>query len=136
MGLLEKRAIKAYEEEVFANYANEINGIADYKIEIEVKWDTLAVPDSTHLYNEGFRKVYFLPIIKSLTEIAQDDLGKEALKSTLKKIIIKNEEGIYSASNAYNFSNGILVVDHEPFTNMDNITERSEVLTKLLISKM
>ncbi len=63
-------------------------------------------------------------------------MGKEALKEVLKKVIIKNEGGIYYASGAYSFNSGVLTINHEPFSNIDNITERSEELGKLLMKNL
>jgi hypothetical protein len=136
MGLLEKRALLAFQENEYKTLITEINSIAGYTIDIEVNWDSLAEEDYTQMYPEGFTKVYFTPIIDAFKEITIDDLGKEALKATLKKIVIKNEGDIYSASYAYVFSNGVLTIDHKPFTNIDNIEERSKELASLLMKQM
>jgi hypothetical protein len=63
-------------------------------------------------------------------------MGKEALKEVLKKVIVKNEGGFYSASSAYAFADGVLTIDHQPFNNIDNITERSTVLGELLMKNL
>lgn len=136
MGLLEKRAVKEYQDNKYNALVSEINQIAGYEIEFDVKWDTLAVNDHSHLFEEGFTKVYFMPVINALKEITKDDLGKEALKETLKKIIVKNEEGISYYESAYSYSEKVLTIDHEPFTNMDNVSDRSNFLVEFLSSKM
>jgi hypothetical protein len=132
MGLLEKRAIKAFQEGSYLNLVKEINSIAGYELVFDVKWDSLAVDEYSHLYDEGFTKVYFTPIITALKEITVDDLGKDALKGALKKVVIKNENNIYYGDYAYSFDGGILTIDHSPNSNIDNISERSESLAKLL----
>jgi hypothetical protein len=63
-------------------------------------------------------------------------MGKEALKEALKKVVIKNEGGFVYGSNAYSFSNGVLTIDHVPFSNVDNITERSTELGALLMKNL
>jgi hypothetical protein len=136
MGLIEKRAIKAFQDTKYPGLVTEINTIAGFPIEFEVKWDTMAVADYTHMYDEGFTKVYFTPVINAFKEITTDDLGKDALKATVKKIVIKNEGNIYSAGYAYSFDNGVLTIDHEPFSNIDDIDQRSQELVKFLSSKM
>ena len=93
MGLLEKRTLKEFQEGNYLKLIKEINTIAGYEIVFDVKWDTIALEGSSSLYNEGFTNVYFIPIINALKEITSDTLGKEALKNTLKKIVIKNENG-------------------------------------------
>lgn len=132
MGLLERRAIKAFQEGNYQNLVKEINTIAGYNLQFDVQWDTLALEEYSHLYDEGFTKVYFTPIINALKEITTDDLGKDALKNALKKVVIKNENNISYSDNAYKFEGGTLSVDHSPVSNIDNISERSESLTKLL----
>ncbi|MFT3701164.1 MAG: hypothetical protein QM802_02280 [Agriterribacter sp.] len=136
MGLIEKRAIKAFQDTAYVNLVKEINTIAGYPVEFDVKWETLADPDYPHMYEEGFTKVYFTPVINALKEITVDDLGKEALKETLKKIVITNEKDIYYGCYAYAYDNGTLTIDHKPFTNIDDITDRSNELVKFLSSKM
>lgn len=136
MGLLERRAVKAFQDGSYQSLTSEINTIAGYPIEFEVNWDTLAQEEYTHIYDEGFTKVYFTPLINALKEITIDDMGKEALKDTLKKVVIKNEGGIYYGSSAYTFNGGVLTIDHQPFSNIDNITERSEELSKLLMKNL
>ncbi len=132
MGLIEKRAIKAFQEGSYINLVKEINTIAGYELVFDVKWDSLAAEEYAHLYEESFNKVYFTPLIAALKEITSDDLGKEALKSTLKKVVIKNDNNIYYAESAYSFDGGTLTIDHSPISNIDNINERSEYLTKML----
>lgn len=136
MGLQERRAVKAFQDGVYQNLTTEINTVAGYSLEFEVNWDTLALEEYSHLYEEGFTKVYFTPLINALKEITIDDMGKEALKEALKKIVIKNEAGNYYGSTAYAFSGGVLTIDHQPFSNIDNITERSEELSKLLMKNL
>lgn len=136
MGLLERRAVKAFQDGSYQSLTNEINTLAGYPIEFEVNWDTLAQEEYTHLYDEGFTKVYFTPLINAIKEITIDDMGKEALKEALKKVVIKNEGEIYYGSKAYTFDGGVLTIDHQPFSNMDNISERSEELSKLLMKNL
>src|SRR5690349_23914181 len=97
MGLAEKRALKEFQDKSYKQLTSEINKLAGYNIEFDIKWDNIALADYTHLYEEGFSKVYFEPIIGALKEITSDDMGKEALKETLKKVVIKNEGDIYYA---------------------------------------
>jgi hypothetical protein len=136
MGLQEKRALKAFQEGNYQQLTSEINTLAGYPIEFEVNWDTLALDEYAALYEDCFPKVYFTPLINAIKEIAADDMGKEALKEILKKIVIKNEGGYYSAGSAYSFQSGVLTVDHQPFNNVDNITERSTVVGELLMKNL
>lgn len=136
MGLQEKRAIAAFQEKEFVNLIKELNTAAGYEPEIAVNWDTLAIEDYGHLYDEGFTKVYFEPLINALKEITADDLGKEALKETLQKIIIKNGNNFGSAKSAYSFADGVLTIDHSPITNINDVAERTKYLVQFLSAKM
>lgn len=136
MGLLEKRALKAFQEDNYQKLLSEINTLAGYTIEFDIKWDNITKDDYAAMYDEAFTKVYFTPFIEALKEITADDMGKEALQETLKKVVIKNEGGFVYGSTAYSFSDGVLTIDHEPFSNIDNITERSMELGKLLMKNL
>jgi hypothetical protein len=132
MGLLEKRALKTFQDENYQKLTSEINTLAGYPIEFDVKWPTLALDEKASIYEEGFTKVYFTPLIEAIKGIVTDDMGKEALKEALKKVVIKNEGDHVYGSNAYSFDAGVLTIDHQPFSNIDNVTERSMELSKLL----
>jgi hypothetical protein len=137
MGLLEKRAVKAFQEGSYKKLTDEINSLAGYTIEFEINWDSLAEDDSADKYDECFTKVYFTPLITAVKEIAADDMGKEALKEVLKKVVIKNEGGYIYGSSAYKFGNGVLTIDHQPFTNVDNgLAERSTELAAILMKNL
>jgi hypothetical protein len=136
MGLQERRAVKAFQDDSYQKLTGEINTLAGFPIEFEVNWDTIALDDYSHMYEESFPKVYFTPLINAVKEITLDDMGKEALKESLKKVIIKNEAGNVYGSTAYAFNGGVLTIDHQPFSNIDNITERSEELSKLLMKNL
>jgi hypothetical protein len=136
MGLQEKRAIKAFQEGSYKKLTDEINAQAGYAIEYDVNWDTLALDEMADYYDDSFTKVYFTPVLLSVKEIAADDMGKEALKETLKKIVIKNEAGNVYGSSAYSFSQGVLTIDHQPCTNIENVNERTTELTDLLMKQM
>ena len=136
MGLLEKRALKTFQDDSYPKLTSEINTLAGYALEFEVNWDTLALDEKASIYEESFSKVYFIPLVNAIKEISADEMGKEALKEALKKVVIKNEAGNVYGSNAYSFNEGVLTIDHQPFSNIDNITERSMELSKLLMKNL
>ncbi|GAA3952108.1 hypothetical protein GO495_12365 [Chitinophaga oryziterrae] len=137
MGLLEKRAVKAFQDGSYKKLTDEINAITGYTIEFEVNWDSLAEEGSADKYEDAFTMVYFTPLVSAVKEIAADDMGKEALKDALKKVIIKNEGGYIYGSSAYKFSNGVLTIDHQPCTNVDNgLAERTTELAAILMKNL
>ncbi len=136
MGLLEKRGIAAFQDNHFVKIVEEVNQLAGFNLELDVKWEHLAVEDYAHFYEEGFVKVYFTPIIGALKDITSDEMGKKALKEVLHKIIITNEKGQSSLPNALSFSDGVLTFDHHPITNLDYYEERTNELSKFLMKLM
>lgn len=136
MGLTEKRAVKAFQENDFISLVKEIHAIAGYELQWDVDWDSLAIENYADLYNEGFTQVYFEPLEAALKEIAADDMGRKALGETLKKVVIKNESDFGSPDGAYSFVDGVLIIDHSPITNISDVAQRTKHLLQLLSSKM
>jgi hypothetical protein len=132
MGLEERRAIKTFQESVFPGFVKEIRVFASCPVEVD--WDSLAKNDEgvgVELWSEYFEKVYFRPLITALKDLARDNLGKEALSAGLKKIEICNKSD-NCGSSAISFENGVLKIDHKSFTNVDDVSERSEIIVSCL----
>jgi hypothetical protein len=137
MGLIEKRAIKNFQDTKFLEQEKEINTITGYPIEFQVEWDTLAAADYADKYEEYFTNVYFQPIIDAFKVITADDMGKEALKEMLQKIYIKNDGTVTSEVRAYSFESGVLTVNHDPVVNAYRVDDNmAKTLIELLSSKM
>ncbi|MDP5231849.1 MAG: hypothetical protein NWQ38_15755 [Cellulophaga sp.] len=132
MGLAERRIAKDFQENEYQAFLKEIQEIVGKEITVEVSWDTLSVDGMSHLYKECWPQVYFQPLTQALKSICEDEMGKEAIADELQKIIIKNEEGISSESRWASFSDKILVLDHKPTTNINQIDARANKLQKLL----
>lgn len=132
MGLAERRAIKAFQDNNLPGYTSEIHALVGAEVPIEVSWDQLAKADYADSYAEFFRKVYFQPLIDSLKAIAIDDMGKDALKGGLKKIVLCNSKDTYTADYAMSFADGVVTIDHDSCTNVDYVDERTAALTKAL----
>lgn len=134
MGLAEKRAAKEFQEKRYPQLKQDIDAAAKFGVEVEVKWDQLATDDQAHLYDECWPKVYFKPLIEALKAITVDDLGREALQGALKKILIRNEGQISYGDRMAHFSTteGLLVLDHKPTTNVDDVKDRTKGIQKTL----
>lgn len=128
MGLAEKRAIAAFQETNFPQFQQKIESAAGFAVPLEVKWEKLGSDGYAEKYNEFFSRVYFEPLISALSTIGADKMGKDALKSGLKKIVITNDNGYYSPGKAISFANGVLTIDHEPHSNVDNVGERTSAI--------
>jgi hypothetical protein len=132
MGLAERRAAKNFETNFFPQLKKQIDTAAHFEVPVEVRWDTLSSEDQAHMYEECWPKVYFQPLIEAIKRICIDDMGQEALKGSLKKIVIQNTNGTYSGERWAHFADGVLTLDHEPTTNVDSIDDRTNGLTQVL----
>ncbi|WP_196888798.1 hypothetical protein [Aureivirga sp. CE67] len=132
MGLKEKRAIKNFQENNFETLKSELIDTLGFDVPVEVEWETLAKDGNVDLYDEAIPAIYFQPQIETFKDICQDDMGKEAMQEVLKKIVIKNENDIWSARDWAKFEDGILTLDHETTTNIGNVEDRVYYLKELI----
>jgi hypothetical protein len=134
MGLAERRAAKEFETNRYPSLKAQVIQAAGFEVPIEVHWETLSTDEQSHLYDDCWPKVYFAPLIEALKSITRDDIGKEALKGGLKKIVIQNRAGTYYGDRMAQWEkgSGTLTLDHEPCTNVDNVKERTDGITKAL----
>ena len=127
MGLAERRAIKAFQDNRLPALRQAIDAVAGFSVELEVDWDSVATPDYAHLYDEAFTKVYFDPLVEALKGITIDDLGKDALKAGLKKVVIKDE-----GSSWPTLESGVLTLRYPAVANLDYGDERRKTIQDLL----
>ena len=131
MGLAERRATKDFQDKHFPDLRNEIQKEAGFPVPIEIAWEQLSVEGQTDYYKEAWTEVFFKPVIDALRQIGRDEMGKDALKSGLKKIEFRNSSGNYSPHNAITFTNGAVVIDHE-LSNVGDTKDRTKYLVELI----
>jgi hypothetical protein len=124
MGLAERRATKAFIDNMFPSYRKQIQDLVGFEVPIEVQWTFLAVDDKAPTYEDDWPKMYFRPLLEALRAVTSDDIGKEGLQQELKRIIIQNSTGNYSCDRWASFRNGVLTLDHDPHTNVDYVEDR------------
>ncbi|MBN9413813.1 hypothetical protein ABS71_16025 [bacterium SCN 62-11] len=127
MGLAERRASKAFQDDSYPGLKQELDAAAHKNVLVEVDWDSLAVEDYSANYQEWWPKVYFMPLIEAFKSIAFDDMGREALASGLKKVVIRN-----SGSSEASFQDGVLTLDYSSVSNVDYWEDRKNTWLKLL----
>jgi hypothetical protein len=132
MGLLEQRAVKAFREYVYPRLEKEIQRCAGFDVPIEVDWHALAERGTAHLYPGHFTNVYFLPLIYALGQITIDDLGCDALRQKLTRIVVTNSSGNFQSTGMAMFDDGVLTIDHVPHSNVNDIGPRVLALVQLL----
>lgn len=127
MGLAERRAAKEFQDKHYPQLKQKIDAAAGQPVMVEVDWDSLQLSDASQLYNVAWPKVYFEPLAEALKKIAADDLGRQALKEKLGKIIVRN-----SGHKGATFAGGELIIDYEPITNIDYPKERQRDIENAL----
>jgi hypothetical protein len=126
MGLAERRAIKDFQDNVLPGWHKKINDAAGIEVPLEIDWESLGIEDETHLYNECWPKVFFVPLVEAFKSVARDDMGKEALREGLKKVIVKHNPDVYSGdTGSYAiFKAGVLALEHAAHSNVDYVDDR------------
>jgi hypothetical protein len=127
MGLTERRAVKAFSEGKFLQLKQDIDQAAGFDVPMAVNWDSLAADDCAHLYEEAFTKVYFRPLLDAIKGVCVDDLGKEALKSGLKQVVIED-----SGSSWPTFHSGVLTLPFYAVSNLDDWLDRKKSIQAVL----
>jgi hypothetical protein len=119
MGLAERRAIKIFQEGKYTKLKEEIDRVAGFEVDMDINWDSLGKEGYAEYYEEYLPKVYFRPLIDALKGVCVDDLGREALREGLKKVVLADED-------EYNptFVGGKLMLHFGSTTYIDDVTDR------------
>lgn len=120
MGLKEKKAARDFEKNRFDSLKRQIFEAAKFEFEIDVNWDTLAIDDYAHLFDQTWPLIYFEPTIKAFKELCSDEFSQEAIQSDLKKLIIQNYGNVHNANHFATYSKGVLTLNHSPILNAAN----------------
>jgi hypothetical protein len=131
MGLAERRSAERFKNEDYPGWKSRIDEAAGFEITIDVAWDELAVPDYADRYAEYFPAVYFQPLLDALGAIGADDMGKDALREGVSKIVVKNS-GQYFSPTGFTFADGVLTLDHMSDSNTHHVEERTKAIQALL----
>ena len=104
MGLAEKRWAADKKKTDQAAFATQIKSTLGFDVPIEIDWDGFSenLDDVQYITHES----YGLPnLVKALTTITVDDIGKEAIKGALKKIVITRGK---SDDTSFSFEGGVI----------------------------
>jgi hypothetical protein len=133
MGLAERRAAERWKNDYYPDWKARIDQAAGFDVPIEVSWEQLAEDDYADSYAEFFPQVYFQPLVLALSAITVDDMGKNAIRDGLSKIVIKNS-GEYGSTSGITFRNGVLTINHRPHVNVHYYEERAKAIQQNLES--
>jgi hypothetical protein len=87
MGLIEKRLIKQGQEEWVPEAQKELRGLTTSEQTYEVDWDSFSTDEAAlnNVRNQGLRRIN-----AAFRVVCADDLGKEAVKEQVTKVVVRN----------------------------------------------
>jgi hypothetical protein len=127
MGLAERRKIKELQDDVLPGRVKEIEEICGAPIPYEVDWES---------FSDDLEGLNFMDNISchrlnmALRVICQDDMGKEAIRETVKKVKLKNVKGI--GDKSLGFSDGALDMHCAYAQKMDGAFSDNEIRDLLM----
>jgi hypothetical protein len=130
--LEERRTAKTFQTDKFPKLKADVLAAAGFDVPMEIDWKALSLVGSARLFDDSWPKIYFTPLIGALKAITADDMGKEALKGALKKVVITNTGNNSSPNSAIKFTSGTLSIDHLPTSNVGDIKGRQDGIQKIL----
>lgn len=137
LNLAERRAVAAYQENIYADQLQQITRAAGFDVAVDVEWETLALPDQAAHYSrpDFWTDIFFTPLVKALSAVTADVMGREALQGSLKSITLKFDEETAPSmafENGVHFENSGLTINFRPFANSDHIEERARAIQNAL----
>jgi hypothetical protein len=127
MGLAERRKIKELQDDVLPGRVKEIDEICGAPIPYEVDWES---------FSDDLEGLNFMDNVSchrfnmALRVICQDDMGKEAIRDTVKKIKLKNVKSLDDKSLA--FADGALEMNCAYAQKMDGAFSDNEIRALLM----
>jgi hypothetical protein len=127
MGLNERRKIKDLQDNTFPGRVKEIEEICGAPIPYEVDWDSLA--DDAEGLN-FIDNISCHRLNMALRVICQDDMGKEAVREGLKKVVLKNVKD--KGSMKISFAGGVLEMNCAYALRTDGMYSDGEIRELLI----
>ncbi|EGV43091.1 hypothetical protein BZARG_1062 [Bizionia argentinensis JUB59] len=81
MGLQERKAAKAIEDQYLGDYQKEINEVVGKELPININWDTFEMD-----FIKFVPSVCLQRLTDGLKEVCKDDMGKEAIQESVNSI--------------------------------------------------
>jgi hypothetical protein len=145
MGLADRRAVREFQQKRLPDLRKEIDTAAGCEIPLEVEWDQLAVEGKGEWYmaDDFWVLSYFRPLAAALSEITFDDLGREAVRDGLKKVVFTYDPASAPESDFTRgvlFADGVLTINFVPGVNVGGenssyFTDRVYAIRKVLEAK-
>ena len=137
MGLAERRALKEYQDQKFPAVKAALDEAAGFDVPLEVHWEKIAADGQASNYAKDyyFTETYFTPLTDALKQIGADEMGRDALKKGLKKVVVTHDPSTAPATNYKNgwpFKNGVLTINYEAGVNTQDPSAHQERVDALV----
>lgn len=141
LALPERRALAAYRKKVFPAQQKAIQAAAGFEVPVEVDWMAVALPgQGARFASRGYwTDIYFVPVVRALSEIAVDEMGREAVREKLKRIRFTYDPATAPVSaygDGVSFDGSILTVNFAPGLNTSEIRSRADAIRKALEARL
>jgi hypothetical protein len=117
MGLKEKRALAAFQKDRYPNLVREVNAAAGKELEFEVAWAELNKDGWSESFDAGMTYNFFAPLRKAFEAICIDDIGKDAVKTSIRAVKIGSQRNWSSLE--VGFEDGVVKLDADPSYNRE-----------------
>ena len=136
LNLAERRALADYQQKTYPALAADIAATAA-DVPIEVEWTQIAIPGEADHYSDDdfWTNVYFKPLITALKSVAADEMGKQAVKAKLNKIVVTYNQETAPATayeKGVKFDGGVLTINFTPYSNASDVQARADAIRKTL----
>lgn len=132
LGLAEKASAALFQKTVFPRLRGELQRAIGFELPIEVDWGSLTVDGIASELEAAWTAVYFTPLREALVDVGQDELGREAARAGLKRVVIRNSRENESARGWATLKDGVLTLDHHPLNGREHTRGRTQALREAL----
>ncbi len=122
MGLQENRLIKVVQDENIPTHLNQLREFASHSINFDLDWDE---------WKSGYEAILNLngyvlgQIVEAILFVARDDLGKEAIRESVKTLQVRKAAS--PSDKSIKLADGVLSLEVSPEAGWDGVYSRSEV---------
>jgi len=130
VGLAERRIAKEFQENHLPALKRRVDIAAGVALPLEVNWEQLTANEYSHAWLEEWPQLYFEPLIAALEQISVDEMGREAVKQGLHRVVVEDGDDNYSEDRWATLSGGVLTLNYR-FTS-GNAEARTKWLVRAL----
>jgi len=130
VGLAERRIAKDFQDNHLPALQRRVDLAAGVALPLEVHWESLTANAYSHAWLTEWPQLYFEPLIAALEQITTDQMGREAVKQGLHRVVVEDRDDNYSEDRWATLAGGVLTLNYR-FTS-GNAEARTRWLVRAL----